>query len=102
MKSLQLLKWMFAFMPAVAIGQTVDHVEIRITPEAVIVDEHRRLVDDVALENELSQLAQMNPRPQIHISLDPGTPFERVVHFLQIASAHSEFRLGLVTRGPSP
>jgi biopolymer transport protein ExbD len=95
---------MLTLLTSSAFSQTADPVELRITRSAVIVDGQKKLADDAALNEELAAFSKQNPRPKIHISLEPGTPYERVVHFLQIMMAHPEFgfRLGLVTQHANP
>lgn len=85
-----------------AFCQTADHVELRITASSVIVDGKKQLSDDAALNEEFAALAKQRPRPKIQVILDPGVPFERVVHFTQIMTSHTEFQLGLVTQHANP
>jgi biopolymer transport protein ExbD len=91
-----------AFVTTGAFGQVADKVELRITASSVIVDGQKQLSDDAAVNEEFAALAKQNPKPNIHVSLDPGVPFERVVRFTQIMTSHPEFRLGLITQHANP
>ena len=85
-----------------AVGQTPRRVELRITKSSIVEDGQKELRTDAEIDQELAALTSQTPKPRIVITKSADAPFERVVHFLEIAKAYPEFRLGLVTQRPMP